>query len=102
MFRGPGWLRSACLAAAIGLAVLQSASIAAADADQAPLAAPAAPAPPPQQGGGGFALLLLDYRVELERLIEDLRERSAELMAGAQMGPAEMIAAWQRVTGRSF
>ncbi len=97
-FRGPGCLRSACLAAAIGLAVVQTASIVAADADQAPLVAPETPAPPPQHGGGGFALLLLDYRVELERLIEDLRARSAELTDGAHMAPAEMIAAWQRVT----
>ncbi len=98
MFGSPGWLRSAGLAAAIGLAVLQSASIAAADTNQAPLVAPTAPAAPPQHGGGGFALLLLDYRVGLERLIEDLRERSAELMDGAHMAPAEMLGAWQRVT----
>ena len=57
-----------------------------------------APAAQPQHGGGGFALLLLDYRVALERVIEDLRGRTAELAAGAEMAPAEIMAAVQRVT----
>ncbi len=61
-------------------------------------AAEPAIAAPPQHGGGGFALLLLDYRMALERLTEDLRERTAELAAGAEMAPAEIRAALQRVT----
>ena len=58
----------------------------------------AAPAAAPQHGGGGFALLLLDYRVALERLIEDLREGTAELVHGADMAPAEIVDAVHRVT----
>jgi hypothetical protein len=58
----------------------------------------AAPAAAPQHGGGGFALLLLDYRVALERLTEDLREGTAELAHGADMAPAEIMGAFHRVT----
>ena len=58
----------------------------------------AVPAAAPQHGGGGFALLLLDYRVALERLTEDLREGTAELAHGADMAPAEIMGAFHRVT----
>ncbi|HJU76796.1 MAG TPA: hypothetical protein VJ597_02570, partial [Sphingomicrobium sp.] len=58
----------------------------------------AAPAAVPQHGGGGFALLLLDYRVALERLTEDLREGTAELAHGVDMTPAEIMGAFHRVT----
>ena len=61
-------------------------------------AAPAVAAPPPQHGGGGFALVLLHYRLALEDFAEALRDRSAELMAGAHMFPGEMAGAWHRVT----
>ena len=77
-------LLGALLALALGLPV--------ACADQ-PGAAAA-----PQHGGGGFALLLLDYRMALERLTEDLRERAAELTAGADMVPTEIRDALYRVT----
>jgi small-conductance mechanosensitive channel len=66
---------------------------------QTPTPSPAAaPAAAPQHGGGGFALLLLDYRVALERLTEELRERTAELADGADMAPAEIMGAFHRVT----
>lgn len=58
----------------------------------------AAPAAAPQHGGGGFALLLLDYRVALERLTEDLREGTAQLAHGADMAPAEIMGAVHRAT----
>jgi small-conductance mechanosensitive channel len=61
-------------------------------------ASPAAPVAAPQHGGGGFALLLLDYRVALERLTEELREGTAELAHGADMAPAEIMGAFHRVT----
>jgi small-conductance mechanosensitive channel len=51
-----------------------------------------------QHGGGGFALLLLAYRQDLERLIEALRAGAAELADGAAMAPAEMMGALHRVT----
>ena len=63
-----------------------------------PALAQAPAAPPERHGGGGFALLLLDYRQELERLTMDLRVRAAELRGGAGMAPAEMMAALGRVT----
>ena len=62
------------------------------------LAWPAAAEPAAQHGGGGFALLLLAYRQDLERLIEALRAGAAELAAGAAMAPAEMMGALHRVT----
>jgi hypothetical protein len=52
----------------------------------------------PAHGGGGFALLLLKYRLALENLTEQLRERSAELTGGAQLFPGEMMGAWNSVT----
>jgi moderate conductance mechanosensitive channel len=79
-----GTLLGALLALALGLPVAR--------ADQPTTAAA------PQHGGGGFALLLLDYRMALERLTEDLRERTAELAAGVDMVPAEIRGALQRVT----
>jgi hypothetical protein len=67
MHSASGWLRSLGLAAVISLfASLQPAW---AEPDAA-ATANAAPAAQPQHGGGGFALLLLDYRLALERLSE--------------------------------
>jgi small-conductance mechanosensitive channel len=83
--RRPNRLQQTFLAALLTLALGLSA------------AQPAAAAAP-QHGGGGFALLLLDYRMALERLTEDLRERAAELAAGADMLPGEISGALQRVT----
>jgi small-conductance mechanosensitive channel len=100
-------MRTVSLAATIGLLCCLQPASAQPDAiapGAAPGATPAANAAaeahaPPQHGGGGFALLLLDYRLALERLTEDLRERAAELAAGADMVPAEMMGALHRVTG---
>ena len=90
------WLRSICLVAMVGLlACLQPAW---AEPDLLPPQDAAPPATQSQHGGGGFAPLLLDYRLVLERLTEDLRERTAELAAGVDMVPAEMRGALQRVT----
>jgi hypothetical protein len=63
-----------------------------------PVAAAEPAAAAPQHGGGGFALLLLDYRQDLERLTGALRQGTAELAEGAAMAPAEMMGALQRVT----
>jgi hypothetical protein len=71
-----GWLRPVCLAALIGLLACLQPAWAEPDAAAAANPAPSAPA---QHGGGGFALLLLAYRLGLERLTEDLRERDAWL-----------------------
>jgi hypothetical protein len=55
---------------------------------QTPARSPAAVlAAAPQHGGSGFTLLLLDYRVALGYLTEDLREGTAELADGADMVP---------------
>jgi hypothetical protein len=86
--RRPNRLQQTFLAALLALALGLS---------EASAAQPAAAAAP-QHGGGGFALLLLDYRMALERLTEDLRERAAELAAGADMLPGEISGALQRVT----
>ena len=100
-----GWVRSVCLLVMIGLCAgvpPAAAEPAAPDArNPAPAVAtaePAAEAAAPQHGGGGFALLLLDYRMALERLTQDLRARTAELAEGAAMAPAEMTGALHRVT----
>jgi hypothetical protein len=55
---------------------------------QTPARSPAAVlAAAPQHGGSGFTLLLLDYRIALGYLTEDLREGTAELADGADMVP---------------
>jgi hypothetical protein len=88
------WTRSACLAGAIGLGLLQSAG-----AEPEPVSPPAtAHSVQPQHGGGGFALVLLHYRLALEQLTDDVREYGAELIAGAHLLPAELAGAWRRVT----
>jgi hypothetical protein len=89
------WSRAVCLAALIGLVTCLPPAWAAPDAGTAPDAAVSAQ---PQHGGGGFALVLLHYRLALERLTEELRARSAELIDGAHLFPGEFTGAWKRVT----
>ena len=90
-FMGRAWRRVAVALLLIGMTLPAL--------GQTPTRSPAAaPAAAPQHGGGGFALLLLDYRVALERLTEDLREGTAELAHGADMAPAEIMGALHRVT----
>jgi small-conductance mechanosensitive channel len=90
-------MRAVCLAATIGLVCCLQPAWAQPDA-VAPDAAPdVRPAAAPQHGGGGFALLLLDYRMALERLTENLRERAAELAAGIDVVPAQLRGALNRI-----
>jgi hypothetical protein len=71
--RGFGSLHQAIIGALLGFVLVLP--IAAA-------AEPAAEAAAPQHGGGGFALLLLDYRQDLERLTEGCaRARPSSLRA---------------------
>jgi hypothetical protein len=90
-FTGRAWPRLAVALLLIGMTLPAL--------GQTPTPSPAAtPAAAPQHGGGGFALLLLDYRVALERLTEELGERTTELAQGADMAPAEIMGALHRVT----
>jgi hypothetical protein len=90
-FTGRAWRRLAIALLLVGMTLPAL--------GQTPARSPAeVPAAAGQHGGGGFALLLLDYRVALERLTEDLREGTAELAHGADMAPAEIMGALHRVT----
>jgi hypothetical protein len=94
-----GWHRYGARALAlavlcVGLALAAAGPTPAGATEARPPVAPPAPA----RHGGGFALVLLGYRQALEQLTLDLRGRAAELADGAEMAPAELAAAVDRVT----